>query len=62
MSDNWYPLSSNPDALNEYLNDMGVDISKYSISPIYSLEDWAFEMVPIPVKAIILLFPITEKI
>lgn len=46
MSENWYPLQSNPEVLNPYMKDLGIDIEKYSLHQVYSFEDWAIEMIP----------------
>jgi len=46
MSDNWFPLESNAEALNQYLVDLGVDISNVRLHDVFSIEDWALEMIP----------------
>jgi hypothetical protein len=46
MSENWLPLESNSEALNEYLLNLGVKVEKVKIYDIYSIEDWALEMIP----------------
>jgi len=57
----WFPLESNPDVINKFINEMGYDIQEYSFSDLYSTDDWALEMVPSPLKAIVMLFPCTEN-
>jgi ubiquitin carboxyl-terminal hydrolase L3 len=61
MSVNWLPIESNPDTLNDYLGKLGFDQSQYSFFDLFSTEDWAKEMIPQPVIAMIMLFPYTEK-
>ncbi len=57
----WFPLESNPEVMNVYVEKMGLDISKYSFQDVYSTEDWALEMVSRPVVSVIMLYPIKEK-
>jgi len=38
-----------------------VNIEGYQIFPVYCFEDWALEMVPNPVKALIFLYPIKKE-
>lgn len=58
---NWFPLESNPDVMNAYVAGMGVDTSVFSFQDVLSVEDWAVEMVPTPVLAVLMLFPITPN-
>lgn len=58
MSKHWFPLESNPSVMNTYVEKMGLDISSYSFSDVFSTEDWALEMVPKPVVAVVMLFPV----
>jgi ubiquitin carboxyl-terminal hydrolase L3 len=60
MPKNWFPLESNPDVMNDYMGRLGLNVAKYSYEDVVSLEDWGLEMVPQPVYALLLLFPITE--
>lgn len=46
MSENWLPLESNPDTLNVYMAELGVNTAKVSLHEVLSVEDWALEMVP----------------
>ncbi|KAH6578175.1 hypothetical protein BASA50_002014 [Batrachochytrium salamandrivorans] len=60
MSNKWIPLESNPDVMNKYLRLLGVR------SPLCFCDVWGFDpdllqMIARPVKALVLLFPITEK-
>jgi hypothetical protein len=52
------PIESNPEVMNTYLSNLGFPISEYKCYDVLSTEDWALEMVPRPVKAVLMLFPI----
>ena len=58
MVKNWLPLESNPDVINDYVQKMGLDVSKISFHDVMSTEEWALGMIPRPVLAVIMLFPI----
>jgi len=55
----WFPLESNPVLLNGYIEKLGFDTSKYSFHDVFSTEEWATDMIPSPVAAVIMLYPIT---
>jgi len=55
----WTPLESNPDVLNKYIYKLGVS-DKWAITDVFGLEPEMLDWIPQPIKAIILLFPITE--
>ncbi len=55
----WFPLESNPTVMNSYMRKLGMNTDKYTFHDVYSTEDWALEMVPRPVIAVLMLFPIT---
>ncbi len=57
----WFPLESNPDVCNKYIEALGWPVAQYSFYELMSTEDWAVDMIPKPVLAILLLFPITER-
>lgn len=44
--------------MNDYVEKMGLDTNEYSFTDVFSTEDWALEMVPKPVLAVIMLFPV----
>eukprot|EP00753_Platysulcus_tardus_P010840 PLAT3102.1.p2 GENE.PLAT3102.1~~PLAT3102.1.p2 ORF type:complete len:266 (+),score=146.76 PLAT3102.1:42-839(+) len=56
----WFPLESNPDVINRYIKKLGFPTDVYAYAELFSTEDWALGMVPKPVKAVMLLFPIKE--
>lgn len=58
MPKSWLPLEANPDVLSTYAHFLGMS-DKWSFHDVLSVEPWAVEMVPQPVKAILLLFPIS---
>jgi ubiquitin carboxyl-terminal hydrolase L3 len=58
----WFPLESNPSALNGYASRLGYDTASADLCEfvdVYSTEDWALEMVPQPVAAVLVLYPLT---
>lgn len=57
----WFPLESNPQLMNDYVAKLGFDTTQYQFCDVYSCEDWALDMVPQPVAAVILLYPLNEK-
>lgn len=56
----WVPLESNPDVLNKYIFNLGVP-KEWQFVDIYGLDADLLGMVPRPVAAVVLLYPITEK-
>ena len=58
-SKRWFPLESNPSLLNKYISKLGLDTSLYSFVDVFSTEDWALAMIPQPVAAVLMLYPIT---
>ncbi|KAF4320562.1 hypothetical protein BBO99_00005512 [Phytophthora kernoviae] len=54
----WFPLESNPDVMNNYVEKMGFPTDQFSFCDVLSTEEWALGMVPSPVVAVIMLFPI----
>jgi ubiquitin carboxyl-terminal hydrolase L3 len=60
MPKNWLPLESNPDVINDYVAKMGLDVSTLAFHDLMSTEDWALGMIPRPVLAVVMLFPIKK--
>ena len=55
----WFPLESNPNLMNNYIHQLGWDITQYHLVDVFSTDDWALEMIPTPVLAVLLLYPLT---
>lgn len=58
----WFPLESNPQLINEYIGKLGFDTSLYEFCDVFSTEAWALDMIPQPVAAVLLVYPLTPKI
>jgi ubiquitin carboxyl-terminal hydrolase L3 len=56
----WFPLESNPSLMNSYIAKMGFDTSLYELTDVFSTESWALAMIPQPVAAVIMLYPLTD--
>ncbi|CAO3648637.1 unnamed protein product [Cunninghamella blakesleeana] len=56
----WLPLEANPDVMNKIIHENGID-SAWQFTDIYGFDPELLAFVPQPVKAIIFLYPITEK-
>jgi ubiquitin carboxyl-terminal hydrolase L3 len=57
----WFPLESNPALINTYVQNLGFETSHFEFCDVFSTEDWALDMVPQPVAAVIMLYPLTDK-
>ena len=57
-----FPLESNPEVMNTYVEKMGFPTSSFSFCDVLSTEEWALAMVPTPVVAVIMLFPIKPHV
>eukprot|EP00579_Thalassiosira_antarctica_P013839 CAMPEP_0201928828 /NCGR_PEP_ID=MMETSP0903-20130614/21790_1 /ASSEMBLY_ACC=CAM_ASM_000552 /TAXON_ID=420261 /ORGANISM="Thalassiosira antarctica, Strain CCMP982" /LENGTH=259 /DNA_ID=CAMNT_0048467427 /DNA_START=22 /DNA_END=801 /DNA_ORIENTATION=+ len=58
----WFPLESNPALLNQYISKLGFQTDINEFTDVFSTEPWALDMVPKPVSAVVVCFPMTEKI
>ena len=50
----WFPLESNPDVMNAYCAKLGMRLDAARFSDILATEDWALDMGPKPVQAVLL--------
>lgn len=58
----WFPLESNPEVMSEYVARLGWPVDQFAFVDVLSIEEWALseELVPRPVLATLLLFPVKE--
>ena len=59
-AERWLPIESNPEVMNSFLKKLGVPVD-WEINDVFGLEPELLLMLPQPVLALLLLFPITEK-
>lgn len=57
MNIDWQPLESNPEVLNNYLQSLKFDTSEFEFTDLWSVEEWAQEMISQPVLGLLLNFP-----
>ena len=60
-NNNWKALESNPEVMTEYAQKIGFDTSNHVFQDLFSLEDWAQDMITKPCFGLIMVFPITEN-
>ena len=60
-SSNWKPLESNPEVINEYVANLGFNTETLVFQDVFSVEEWAQQMVPQPCIGLLLIFPITDN-
>lgn len=54
-------MESNPEVMNKYARNLGLDTSIYSFQDVLATEDWALDMVPKPVVGVVMLYPISPN-
>jgi ubiquitin carboxyl-terminal hydrolase L3 len=59
MPKSWLPLEANPEVLTSYCQRLGLQ-STLGFHDVLGVEEWAMDMIPQPVHAILLLFPISS--
>lgn len=57
----WFGLESNPALMNHYLRQMGFSTDLYELVDVFSTESWALDMIPQPVAAVVMLYPLTDQ-
>eukprot|EP01054_Gregarina_sp_Poly1_P009121 Gregarina_sp_Poly_1__9120@NODE_55_length_17436_cov_154_331798_g47_i0_p10_GENE_NODE_55_length_17436_cov_154_331798_g47_i0NODE_55_length_17436_cov_154_331798_g47_i0_p10_ORF_typecomplete_len229_score41_79Peptidase_C12/PF01088_21/9_5e54Josephin/PF02099_17/0_26_NODE_55_length_17436_cov_154_331798_g47_i01062111307 len=58
MSSRWLPLESNPDVFQEYIRNLKGP-ADVQIVDLWAFQDWAIDLLPKPVLALIFVFPLT---
>lgn len=58
----WVPLESNPEVLNRWSEKAGLVTTQAAFQDVYGLDSELLALVNQPVKAVVLLFPITEAL
>lgn len=56
----WFPLESNPAALNHYISKLGFNTSIYSFVDVWATDDESLSYIPQGCIGIIMLYPVTQ--
>eukprot|EP01006_Ploeotia_vitrea_P062127 TRINITY_DN80430_c0_g1_i1.p1 TRINITY_DN80430_c0_g1~~TRINITY_DN80430_c0_g1_i1.p1 ORF type:complete len:232 (-),score=42.38 TRINITY_DN80430_c0_g1_i1:42-737(-) len=57
----WFPLESNPEVMNKYVQNLGMDLSKFRYHDVFGFDEELLKMVPAPCIGALLLYPLTEE-
>lgn len=58
--DNWKPLENNPEVINQYIQGLGFNAETFVFQDMFSVEEWAQDMIQKPCLGLMFIFPITE--
>ncbi|KAL4431878.1 hypothetical protein ABPG74_012690 [Tetrahymena malaccensis] len=61
LSDNWMPLESNPDVINDYIQKIGVNTEKFSFQDLYDSDEQYLKEMSKNTLAALLIFPLDEN-
>lgn len=62
MPSRWVPLESNPEVLTKWASQVGLSTGVVEFSDVYGLDEDVLSFVPQPVKAVLLVFPLSDEV